>query len=186
MKRLLRPAILAVVGAVAAACSSTPSGRAEGAAPLQTVATVDLNRYAGLWYEIARYPTLFQRNCEGTTAEYGLRPDGRIDVVNTCRTGTTSGRPRSARAVASVIEGSGNARIAVNFAPVPLPKGQGNYWVLYLDPDYQTALVGSPSGRFLWMLARTPRITPQQRAALNAAATRNGYRLDLLVETQQP
>ena len=186
MKRRLIPAILAAAGALAAACSSTPSGRAEGAGPPQTVASVDLNRYAGLWYEIARYPTSFQRNCEGTTAEYALRPDGRINVVNTCRTGTTSGRPRSATAVASVIEGSGNARIAVNFAPIPLPRGEGNYWVLYVDPDYQTALVGSPSGRFLWMLARTPRITPEQRAALNAAATRNGYRLDLLVETQQP
>lgn len=169
-----------------AACVAGPSGRAPDAPPLQSVDRVDLDRYAGLWYEIARYPTSFQRNCEGVTAEYALRSDGRIDVTNTCRTGTKDGRPRSARAVASVIEGSNGARLAVNFAPIPLPKGEGNYWVLHLSPDYSTALVGSPSGRFLWMLSRTPTITPDQRAALDAAASRAGFRLDLLKDTSQP
>lgn len=170
----------------AGGCLAGPPGRPAGAPPPVPVASVDLQRYQGLWYEIARYPTAFQRNCQGVTAAYAVRPDGRIAVTNTCRTGTASGRPRSATAIASVIEGSGNARIAVNFAPVPLPRGAGNYWVLYLAPDYSTALVGSPSGRFLWMLARTPRISAEQRAALDAAATAAGYRLDLLEETQQP
>jgi apolipoprotein D and lipocalin family protein len=180
--------ILLVAGfaLVLAGCIGGPSGRSGTAPPLQPVPAVDLGRYAGLWYEIARYPTSFQANCEGVTAEYRLQPDGRIAVTNTCRTGTKDGKPRARTAMASVMEGSGGARLFVNFAPVPLPKGEGNYWVIYLDPDYQTALVGSPSGRFLWMLARTPRITPEQRAALDAAATRAGYRLDMLKDTFQP
>ena len=84
-----------------------------------------------------------------------------------------------------MIAGSNNTKLAVNFAPIPLPKGDGNYWVLYLDPDYQTALVGSPNGSYLWLLARTKTISAEQRAALNAAAERNGFRTDLLKETVQ-
>ncbi|MCU0881373.1 MAG: lipocalin family protein [Hyphomonadaceae bacterium] len=185
MTRAFKPALGLAALAMITACSSGISGRPADAPPPVPVASVDLSRYAGTWYEIARYPNSFQKNCEGTTAEYGLRPDGRINVTNTCRVTNRPNSPRSARAVASVIDGSNGARIAVNFAPIPLPKGEGNYWVLYLDPDYRTALVGSPSGEFLWMLSRTPFITPDQRAALNAAATANGYRLDLLKETDQ-
>jgi apolipoprotein D and lipocalin family protein len=85
-----------------------------------------------------------------------------------------------------VIEGSGNARLAVNLAPIPLPAGDGNYWVLYLDENYQHALVGEPSGRFLWLLARAPRITAEARAALEAAAVAQGYDLGLLEEVLQP
>jgi apolipoprotein D and lipocalin family protein len=171
---------------VLASCAGKVSGRAADAPPPTPVAGVDLTRYQGLWYEIARYPTSFQRNCQGVTAQYALRPDGRITVINTCRTATRSGRPRKVKGVASPIEGSNGARVAVNFAPVLLPKGQGNYWVLHLDPDYRTALVGSPSGSALWMLSRTPTITPDQRAQMEAAATRNGFRLDLLEPTIQP
>jgi apolipoprotein D and lipocalin family protein len=182
--RIMRIPVVAL-SLLLAACTGGPSGRAPDAPPQRPVAAVDLNRYAGLWYEIARYPNSFQRNCEATTAEYRLRPDGRITVTNTCRITERPNRPRSATAVASVIEGSNGARIAVNFAPIPLPKREGNYWVLHLEPDYSAALVGSPSGQYLWMLARTPVVSVEQRARLNAAATANGYRLDLLKETQQ-
>jgi apolipoprotein D and lipocalin family protein len=170
---------------LAACYGGVSGGRLPDAAPQQAVASVDLNRYAGLWYEIARYPNSFQRNCQGVTAEYALRPDGRVDVRNTCQVTDTPGKPRTAKGIASVIEGSGNARLAVNFAPIPLPRGQGNYWVLHLEPDYSLALIGSPSGNYLWMLSRTSSITPSQRGVLNAAAVRNGYRLDLLEETTQ-
>jgi apolipoprotein D and lipocalin family protein len=168
------------------ACAGGPSGRAPDAPPLQAVASVDVMRYKGLWYEIARYPNWFQRNCEGVTAEYGLTATSAISVTNTCRTGTKNGRPSVANGRANVIEGSNGARLAVNFAPIPLPRGQGNYWILYLDTDYQTALIGSPSGQYLWMLARTPQISREQRAALEAAATANGFRLDMLKDTIQP
>lgn len=183
--KLSRSAV-ALVGCIAlTGCIAGTMGRAKDAAPPTTVAEVDLNRYAGKWYEIARYPNSFQKKCEGVTAEYALRPDGRVGVTNTCATGTSDGKPRSVQGVAAVIDGSNNAKLAVNFAPIPLPKGQGNYWVLYLDPTYQTALVGSPNGAYLWLLARTKTISAEQRGALNAAAERNGFRTDLLKETVQ-
>jgi apolipoprotein D and lipocalin family protein len=168
-----------------AACVGGPNGRASDAPPLRSVEAVDLARYTGTWYEIARFPTMFQRDCEGVTAQYSVRPDGRINVLNTCHSGSATGKPRTVSGIASVIEGSNGARIAVNFLPVPLPKGQGNYWVLYLDPEYKTALVGSPSGKLLWMLSRTSRISPQQRQTLNEAAIASGYRVDMLRETLQ-
>ena len=178
-------ALLLTASLALSACVAGTMGRAQDAPPPQTVAAVDLNRYAGTWYEIARYPNSFQKKCEGVTAQYALRPDGRVGVTNTCGTGTKDGKPRSVQGVASVIAGSNNTKLAVNFAPIPLPKGDGNYWVLYLDPDYQTALVGSPNGSYLWLLARTKTISAEQRAALTAAAERNGFRTDLLKETVQ-
>lgn len=178
--------VSALAGALLlAACLGGPSGRADDAPPLQAVDYVDLNRYSGLWYEIARYPNSFQRNCEGVTAAYTPLDSGRVKVVNTCRFGTKDGKPRMAQATARVIDGSNGARLFVNFSPVPLLAGRGNYWILYLDEDYGHALVGEPSGRFLWMLSRSPTISPAARAELDAAAVRFGYDLSMLKETLQ-
>ncbi|GIU66521.1 lipocalin [Candidatus Phycosocius spiralis] len=167
-------------------CIVGTQGRPKNSPPPVTVPSVDLQRYGGTWYEIARYPNSFQKKCEGVTAHYEVRADGRVGVTNTCAHGTSSGKPRAVKGIASVIAGSNNAKLAVNFTPIPLPKGQGNYWVLYLDSAYQTALVGGPNGDYLWLLARTPKITPAQRTALNDAALQNGYRIDLLKDTIQP
>lgn len=182
---MLRSLTIALSAFVLTACIAGPSGRAADAPDLQAVPSVEVSRYMGLWYEIARYPTSFQKNCEGTTAEYTLRDDGRVDVLNTCRFGTKDGNPRSATAVARVIDGSNGARLFVNFSPVPLLAGRGNYWVIYLDADYQHAVVGEPSGRFLWYLSRTPTITPETRAVLDAAAQAQGYDLSMLKDTEQ-
>lgn len=182
---MLRFLTIALASLALAACVAGPSGRATDAPPLEAVASVDVPRYMGLWYEIARYPTSFQKDCEGTTAEYTLREDGRVDVVNTCRFGTEDGAPRSAEAVARVMDGSNGARIFVNFAPLPLPAGRGNYWIIHLDEAYRHALIGEPSGRFLWMLSRAPAVTPEVRAELDAAAIAAGYDLGMLKETQQ-
>jgi apolipoprotein D and lipocalin family protein len=182
---MFRLLTIAFTSLALSACVAGPSGRAKDAPPLQAVASVDVAQYMGLWYEIARYPTSFQKDCEGTTAEYTLREDGRVDVLNTCRFGTKNGEPRSAEAVARVMDGSNGARIFVNFAPIPLPAGRGNYWIIHLDEAYQHALVGEPSGRFLWMLSRTPTVTPEVRQELNAAAVAAGYDLSLLKETEQ-
>ncbi len=178
--------LIVVLALALSGCATGPSGRPKGAAELQPMASVEIDRYAGRWYEIARYPNSFERNCQGVTADYTPLPNGRIQVVNTCRAGAPDGQARQAQATARVIAGSNNARIAVNFAPIPLPAGDGNYWILYLDEGYQHALIGEPSGRFLWLLARTPRITPQARAALEAAAAAQGYDLTMLEEVAQP
>lgn len=182
---MFRLLTIILLSASVSACIAGPSGRAKDAAALEAVGSVDVPRYMGLWYEIARYPTSFQKDCEGTTAEYTLRADGKVDVLNTCRFGTKDGKPRSAEAVARVMDGSNGARIFVNFAPIPLPAGRGNYWIIYLDADYRHALIGEPSGRFLWMLSRTPTVTPDMRAKLDAAAVTAGYDLSLLKETEQ-
>ncbi len=140
---------------------------APGPKEVRTVEYVDLNRYAGKWYQIAFFPTFFQGKCTiDTTATYGLLPDGRVSVLNECR--TPKGKYRSITGTARVVDFDSNAKLKVKFfwfAPA------GDYWILDLDPNYQTAVVGSPDRKFLWFLARTPSI-PKSRydQLVNAAA----------------
>lgn len=124
--------------------------------PLETVPSVDLERYAGRWHQIAYYPNFFQRNCTGaTTADYAKRADGTLAVVNTCR--TEAGETR-AEGVARAV---GPAKLEVRFAPAWLsflPFVWGDYWVIDLAPDYSYAVVGEPSREYLWILARSPKL----------------------------
>lgn len=110
---------------------------------------VDLERYAGVWHEVARLPNSFQSRCVGpATAMYSPLPGGRLRVVNTCR--DAKGRFLCSEGVAAPVPGSGNAKLKVRFGgPVA-----GDYWIHALDPGYQWALVGHPSRRFLWVLSR--------------------------------
>ena len=138
-----------------AACQSRPEN------PPETVDSVDLNRYTGLWYEIARLPVPFQRADELATAEYMLNSAGTVDLVNTAI--APDGERRSMTGTAVPVPGSGNAKLKVSidnfFAKVfGSPPDWGNYWVLKLDPDYRYALVGSADRKTLWLLAREPEI----------------------------
>lgn len=152
---------------------------AENEQPVQTVASVDLLRYVGKWYEIAAFPMFFQRQCVGdTTAEYARLPDGAIGVTNRCR--TASGVDE-AKARATVVEGSGNARLKVTF----FWPFSGDYWIIGLDPEYRWVVVGSPKRNYLWILSRTPEMLPADRAAANAAATAQGFDLSKLRESVQ-
>ncbi len=180
----LRAAVLIAPALALAACVLPPKQR-DSDAPLDTVAAVDLTRYAGLWYEIARYDHRFERDCHGVTAEYALRDDGRIDVVNTCRKGAVDG-PVTAAAGGARSVSDGNAKLKVRFAPRWIPFAEGDYWVLELDAAYETALIGEPGGRFLWILARTPKISDARLEALKAAATRRGYDVSALIYPDQP
>lgn len=144
--------LLAVTGLALAACTSQPDYRnAEGDPP--TVENVDLSRYAGLWHEIARYPNSFEEGCTQTTADYTLREDGKVTVVNSC-TLADSGETKRAEGVARVVDGSNNSKLKVKFAPSWVPFAWGDYWILHLEDDYSAALVGSPDGKYLWILAR--------------------------------
>jgi len=134
------------------ACTSQPDYRSAEAPP-PTVERVDLERYAGLWHEIARYPNSFERGCTNTTAEYTLREDGKVTVVNSCDIKGRDGR-KTAEGIARVVEGSNNSKLKVKFAPSWVPFAWGDYWILHLEPDYSAALVGSPDGKYLWILAR--------------------------------
>jgi apolipoprotein D and lipocalin family protein len=152
-------------------------GAATAAAPVTTVAAVDLGRYVGTWYEIAHFPMFFQRNCiADTTATYAALPSGKVSVTNRCRTAT---RLDEARGKASVVPGTGNAQLKVSFFwPFSAP-----YWVIGLDPDYRWAVVGDPSRRYLWVLSRTPALPKALLDAALDAATAQGYDLAALKYT---
>jgi len=152
--------------------------------PVRTVASVDLDRYLGQWYEIARYPNRFQRNCAGdVTATYAPRSDARIDVINRCR--AADGAVIEARGVARVVDAT-SAKLKVRFAPAvlsPLPFVWGDYWIIGLAADYSWAVVASPDRRYLWILARTPALDSGQRAAALDAARTNGFDVEHLTWT---
>lgn len=122
------------------------------AAPLAVVDGVDLGRYTGRWYEVARYPNSFERGCVGVTADYSLREDGRINVLNTCIEGDLDGNVRTIQGIARVVDEETSAKLAVSF----FGPFEGDYWVLELGEDYEFAVVGEPSRRFLWILSRDP------------------------------
>lgn len=120
--------------------------------PLRTVGSVDIRRYLGRWYEIARYPAWFQRKCaKNTIAEYTLASNGSVRVENRCT--TADGRIISARGRARVADTRTCAKFKVQFS-IFMPGA--DYWIVDLDPDYRWAVVGEPKRRFLWILSRTP------------------------------
>jgi apolipoprotein D and lipocalin family protein len=156
----------------AAACSTLTAPVSNPTVP-QPAKSVDLNRYLGQWYEIARYDVgSFQQGCEASTAGYSLRDDGEIRVLNTCRDGSPTGEVRSAEGRARVVENSGNAKLEVSFFG---PFYFGDYWVLDHAEDYSWSIVGEPSGRFLWLLSRTPDPSPEARAHILARTAELGY-----------
>ncbi|WP_260484167.1 lipocalin family protein [Sphingomicrobium flavum] len=142
--------------------------------------SVDLERYAGRWYELARYEQGFQKNCEGVTADYTLRDDGKIGVVNRCR--KPDGSLDDAKGKAKIVDTATNAKLKVSF----FGPFYGDYWVLDRDDDYRWAIVGDPSGRYLWLLSRDPKPGAAQVQALIARAGALGYDTSLLRRTQQP
>jgi apolipoprotein D and lipocalin family protein len=139
------------------------------------VQQVDLNRYLGQWYEIAKIPNRFQRQCvSDTSANYARNADGTIAVVNRCR--TRDGQFDEARAMARVIDPRTNARLKVSFFSLlgwrPI---WGDYWVLALGPDYDYAMVGEPGRHYGWILARTPRLPAATRDRINLQLRALGY-----------
>ncbi|MEJ6714973.1 MAG: lipocalin family protein [Rhodobacterales bacterium] len=135
------------------------------------VVPVDLERYFGKWYEIARFPNFFERDCVGVTAEYSRRDDGKVRVVNTCRKNTLDGLVDRIEGQASVVA---PGKLSVTFVPW-LPFAKGDYWVLYLDAGYTVAVVGEPKGKTGWILARDAAIGAAQLTESKAALEKNGY-----------
>lgn len=120
--------------------------------PLKTVDQVDISRYMGTWYEIAKYPVPFENGCSGVTAEYSLNADGSVRVVNICRTADGQEVASQIEGIATVADPTTNAKLTVYFFfPFGAP-----YWIIDLDADYQYAVVGDPTRTFLWILSRTP------------------------------
>jgi apolipoprotein D and lipocalin family protein len=120
--------------------------------PLQTVSHVDLNRYMGKWYEIASFPQWFQKNCVASSANYSLRSDGKVDVLNQCRDKKLDGKLREAKGKAKVADRETNAKLKVSF----FWPFSGDYWIIDLGANYEYAVVGHPKRKYLWILSRTP------------------------------
>lgn len=125
-------------------------------APLATVEKVDVARYMGRWFEIAKYPNSFESGCLNVTADYTLKDDGTVRVVNTCRSADGLTETNRIEGFATVADTATNAKLTVYFFfPFGAP-----YWIIELDENYQYAVVGDPSRSFLWILSRTPVMDP--------------------------
>lgn len=156
------------------------------AAPLTTVENLDLQRYAGTWYEQARLPMFFQRKCErNTTAHYAIQANGDIAVTNRCQ--TRDGKIIKAEGTARVVPGS-SAKLEVRFAPdvlAFLPFVWADYWVIDLDPQYQWAVVGEPRRKYLWVLSRDKSLQRETLEAIVERAKAKGFRTERLIYTPQ-
>lgn len=150
---------------------------------LPTVNQVNLERYAGRWYEISRLPMWFERKCTGNiTATYALREDQRIDVVNRC--GTSEGFI-SAKGIAEMPNPAHPGQLRVRFAPDWLswfPVVWGDYWIMALDPEYRWVMVGAPNRAYLWILSRTPALDKQTVNTLKLQASALGFQVGEMID----
>jgi len=145
--------------------------------PPVVVPYVDLNRYVGKWYEIARYPTPFQAGCASSTANYTANEDGTIGVFNTCL--APDGSVNSTiQGTARVVDATTNAKLKVSFPNVPIP---GDYWIIDLGQDYEYAVVGDPTRLTLFILSRTPTLDQATLAAILSRLPYQGYDPERLV-----
>lgn len=175
-----------LVALILATAALAPASRAAEPPPLQPVPRVDLQRYAGLWYQVALYPNDFQSQCASdTTATYTPRADGTVEVLNQCRRANgdpdrAEGLARAPRAAPPGVQGS---VLEVRFAPAWLswmPWVWGDYWVIQLADDYRYAVVSEPSRKYLWILSRAPALAPADDAAIRARLREQGFDLTRL------
>lgn len=167
--------MLAALPAFLTGCGLLPGGVF---APLATVENVDIERYMGKWYEIAKYPVPFEKGCFGVTAEYSLKSDGTVRVFNTCR--NADGEiANTIEGFAAVSDPTTNAKLTVYFFyPFGAP-----YWIIELGDNYEYAVVGDPSRSYLWILSRTPTLDESTYADILSRLPDRGYdpaRLELM------
>jgi len=158
-----------------------PGPSAAANAPLETVPSVDLDRYVGTWYEIASFPQRFQKGCTGTTATYSIREDGSIEVVNRCARDSLDGRVTVARGRARVVDRNTNAKLKVSF----FWPFWGDYWIIDLGRDYEYAVVGHPKRNYLWILSRTPTMEAAVYDGILERLRAQGYDTSRLSRTLQ-
>ena len=148
---------------------------------LQTVPNVDLNKYAGKWYEIASYPQTFQKGCHCTTAEYTLSEKGYVIVENRCNKDSVNGKVSYIKGKGFVEEGSGNAKLKVQF----FWPFRAKYWIIDLADDYSYAVVSHPNKKYLWILSRSPKMEEAVYLEILSRLKAKGFDLSKLQKTVQ-
>jgi apolipoprotein D and lipocalin family protein len=148
---------------------------------LKTVPNVDLNKYAGKWYEISSYPQRFQKGCNCTTAEYTLSEKGYVIVENRCKRDSINGKQSYINGKAFVVKNSGNAKLKVQF----FWPFKGDYWIIDLADDYSYAVVSNPNKKYLWILSRTPKMEDVTYQQILTRLKEKGFDLLKLAITTQ-
>ena len=165
-----------------AATSPAPTAGAAVLAPLESLPALEVPPYMGIWYQVALFPNVFQRQCvSDTTATYRQLPDGTVEVKNRCR--TADGRMDEALGQArptGTLTGTtlAPARLEVSFLPAWLrwlPVGWGRYWVIQLAEDGGYAVISEPKREYLWILSRQPRLSPADEAAIRSRLAQQGF-----------
>ena len=155
--------------------------------PLQAVEKIELNKYLGTWHEVARKPLYFQRKCDSNvTANYSLNKNGNIKVDNSCY--TKDGKFKQTIGEAFVQNAPSNSKLKVSFLPKIirwLPVGRGDYWVLKIDENYETVLVGEPDKKYMWILSRSQQPQPEVVQEYLNYAESIGYDLSDVIKTKQ-
>ena len=148
---------------------------------LKTVEHVDVKRYMGTWFEIAKFPQRFERGLVGVTANYSLLPDGKVRVLNSGYEGDFNGRLKTAKGKARVVDTATNAKLKVTF----FWPFSGNYWILELGKDYEYAVVGDESRKYLWILSRTPQMDEAVYSELLKRIQDKGFDISKLEKNPQ-
>jgi apolipoprotein D and lipocalin family protein len=166
---------------------STATAQTASSNPVRAVSSVDLNRYSGKWYEIARYPNRFQDQCVGNTAAtYTIKKQGRLEVLNECL--KKDGKLDAAKGEAKIVDKSSNAKLKVRFAPAFLSAFGfvwGDYWVIDLGPNYEYSVVGDPDRKYLWILSREPEIKDPVYQTIIRRIEEQGFDARKLIKTTQ-
>jgi len=143
----------------------------------EVVSRVDIQRYMGIWYEIARYPNRFQKDCLSSMATYRLREDGKIDVLNQCSSRKNLGKTKEAHGKAWVVDPISNAKLKVSF----FWPFRGDYWIICLASDYSYAVVGHPKRKYIWILAREPILQRETYHFILEKIVEQGYNPEKLI-----
>ncbi|WP_394673264.1 lipocalin family protein [Limnobacter sp.] len=175
--------LLTLATSFALSCVAVNSAlAAESPQPLQTIQSLDVPRYMGTWFEVAKYPNRFQKQCvANTSAAYSLQKDGKVKVLNRCQLAS-----RDMEEVEGQVRQTGglkSPKLEVRFAPAWLswlPMVWGDYWVIDLDPEYQLVAVSEPKREFLWVLSRTQQVNPAKYEALLQRLKAKGFDLNKL------
>ena len=166
--------VLAVTTAIALSCLIAAA--ASGQPPVTTAVKVDLQKYMGKWHEISRLEHHFQKHCIGSYAEYTLRNDGEVDVINRC-TDERDGRRKEAKGRAWSVDPDSNSRLKVSF----FWPFRGDYWIIELGEKYEYSVVGSPDRKYLWILAREPLMDEVLYSTIVERLRKQGFPVDNLV-----